>query len=95
MYKVVSADVLRDHLRTLADSLHGEQRRRLRETLAYIQAKLAEDPLNWGEPLYNVEEPPGVVCVAIRPPLVVHYTVYERARAVWLQAAKIIPQPGE
>jgi hypothetical protein len=52
------------------------------EALKTIMAKLATEPLTWGEPRYHPKKKGSVVCQAVCKPLSIHYVVFEVERAV-------------
>jgi hypothetical protein len=39
--------------------------------------RLQDDPLEWGDPLYQAPHQSGIVCQALVGPLVVRYSVHE------------------
>jgi hypothetical protein len=48
-----------------------------------ILERLQNDPLGWGDPVYDLGLPGAVRCHGIRPPLVAHFAVYQNERRVW------------
>ena len=54
------------------------------DALARIEDHMQDDPLEWGDPKYNLSLPGGVVCHGMEWPLVVHFAVYQADNVVCL-----------
>lgn len=63
----------------------------LLHALKEIRRHLVNQPLVWGEPLYDTKLQPGVVCHGTAQPLHVHFVVYPEQQIVCILDIKANP----
>jgi hypothetical protein len=82
-YKVGTAAGVKERMQALADlaSLAGLRQSYL-DALTTMRQRLGNDPLAWGDPLYNKPPVGGIVCRAVVDPIIVHYSVHESSNSV-------------
>ena len=82
------AQALKDLQRKASQAGVGEQ---VLSAIKAIHERLANAPLEFGEPLYQLHTLKLLVRVGIMSPLVVEYAVYEEAPLVFLRGVKALP----
>ena len=82
-YKVGTAAGVKDQLQTLLNlaSLAGIRQFYL-DAVDIMGRRLANDPLEWGDPLFRKPFVNGIVCRALVEPIMVHYSVHELINSV-------------
>ena len=90
LYKVGNYDSVEEQMRTLLGlaSLAGI-REAYMDALKEMAYHLQNDPLEWGDPVYQKPFLDGLVCHALVGPIVVRYSVHEAVNAVLI--IEIIP----
>jgi hypothetical protein len=92
-YQLCFRAVVKEQLQELARRASAAGRRTsYLEVLNQAIEQLSTSPLEWGDPRHNTRHEGGVVCYALRPPLLFSYVIYENERLVWLLDIK--PAPG-
>jgi hypothetical protein len=92
-YRVVCSEVLRQQLRQWGERAHrigiGQE---YAIALRDIWERLSNDPLTWGDPLFNLHHLDLLVFRALHPTLQVQYAIHQVERIVFVQS--IVPRPG-
>jgi hypothetical protein len=60
-------------------------------SLFRAQQRLRTDPKDFGDPLYNLRFTPGTFRLAVSPPFILHYVLYEEANAVFVTSVMPVP----
>ncbi|HXG12959.1 MAG TPA: hypothetical protein VNK04_24590 [Gemmataceae bacterium] len=92
-YRVVYSEAVRERLRQL-----GEKARqaglieRYAEALRVIEERLANRPLEWGDPLYSFPQLKLLICRGLYWVFAVEYAVHEGQRVVFLREYRLLPR---
>lgn len=91
-FKVSCSRATLDQLRVFGERAKrlGLQRDFL-DAVKYISARLAEDPLRWGDPQYRYRQLDLLLCRGIHRMLQAHYAVDETRRIVYVKEFKPLP----
>lgn len=83
----VTAEVLRD----LSDAAAADgQKESFIAALRFIDDRLRNDPVSFGEELFNLRHHPGTVKLAVRLPIAVEFGVYPQQRIVAIRSFRYV-----